>query len=678
MKVFTIIIFHAVSFLGATSLPLAGATATAASIYHHHHREDDKISTSTVVSDVTESSYANTKQRRSLQQRQSIDSSIFIAGVFDTTNFDWGNELFNFTISMLNNRTDGWHDDIFENEPAVTIDWAVQDAACDAGIATRAYWDLRRPEQVPVMHGLIGCRCSDASIAVARIAGLENITQVSPTSTSARLSDDEEFPFFSRVVAPDDASGGVGALVAMLRSFHWNRVSIISTDTAYAKDLANEFVRLWRVKDSDANWEGGIATESTITLDQSGALDYESVRQTLEGLPDDPVSKSRVILLVAHNHHTYPILEFAAEMNFRPDTIWIGPDSWVGRPPTGTDWISPFPGYLGVMPYRNKDSYYHDYLQRLQAAQRAEGRHVWSNLPDYAAEYMVDSILTLSMALSRTPSDLRHDGIAVSNVLRDVTLNGVSGYVSFTEQGDRANPLFTIANFQQLPNGEYAWVDVGKVGTTPGSVVLNNGVEGICFAEVGCGLTKVPLDSYPVPKERVETWVIVIISLITAVLLFLAYKYWSARSEISDIQKKMEAMQKIDSELDDLGAQVEAAKEKQASLIRRRAELQETPDTWTASDQILVEVDPTDDQYWQVSDRLQATMSDAHISKLWRVQNTSLWTYYSFHRDRLEMHGVVPNERSVWHGTSSLDPAIVYNDRQDGFMMQFSQKGFWG
>lgn len=665
--------------ISATMLPLARATASKHPQQHLHTfiADGDYYDTThmdTFVSTTVDvQPYAMAPHQRTLQQ-QSKDS-IYIAGAFDTTNFDWGVELFNFTISMLNNHSDGWHDDVFANEN-VTIEWEVRDAACDAGVATRAYWDLRRPDSIPVMHGLVGCRCSDASIAVARIAGLENVAQVSPTSTSARLSDDEEFPFFSRVVAPDDASGGVGALVAVLQSFGWSKVGIITTDTAYAKDLANEFARLWLQNDPDTNWEGDIAYTSTITLDKSGAVDFDSVRQTLKGIPtDNPASNSRVIILVGHHHHTYPILEFAAEMNFQPDSIWIGPDSWVGRSPLATDWVPPFPGYLGVMPYRNRDGYYQDYLQRLQAAQRAEGRPVWSSLPDYAAEYMVDSIVVLAKALSLTPSNLRHNGAVVSDALRDdVTLNGVSGHVSFTERGDRADPLFTIANYQQLPSGEYAWVDVGSTGTTPGSTVLNDGISGICFAHVGCGLSEVPLDTYPIPRDRLETWVIVLISLISAVLVLVAYKYWAARRDISEFQKRM----MIDSELNDLSAQVEAAKEKQASLIRKRAELQGTPDTWTDSDQTLVEVSPTDDQYWQVADRLQETMSDAHISKLWRVQNTSLWTYYSFHRDRLETHGVNPRERSVWHGTSSLDPAIIYNDRQDGFMMQFSQKGFWG
>merc|ERR1711906_96294 len=40
--------------------------------------------------------------------------------------------------------------------------------------------------------------------------------------------------------------------------------------------------------------------------------------------------------------------------------------------------------------------------------------------------------------------------------------------------------------------------------------------------------------------------------------------------------------------------------------------------------------------------------------------------------------GIDKNEGSVWLGTTNLDPEVIYNDKQDGFMMQFSQKGYWG
>ena len=68
----------------------------------------------------------------------------------------------------------------------------------------------------------------------------------------------------------------------------------------------------------------------------------------------------------------------------------------------------------------------------------------------------------------------------------------------------------------------------------------------------------------------------------------------------------------------------------------------------------------------------------ALVLQVWRVQNVPLYNFYAFHKTRLEQQGVDVNELSLWHGTSSLDPAMIYNDPQDGFMMQFARAGFWG
>ena len=102
------------------------------------------------------------------------------------------------------------------------------------------------------------------------------------------------------------------------------------------------------------------------------------------------------------------------------------------------------------------------------------------------------------------------------------------------------------------------------------------------------------------------------------------------------------------------------------------------PDTWTDSKSTLVQVLPEEDEYWEVQKRLRESMNDAHIAKLWRVQNDSQWANFMLHKLRLEMQGVPVHERQVWHGTRSLDPGVIFNDKQDGFMMQHASVGMWG
>lgn len=71
-------------------------------------------------------------------------------------------------------------------------------------------------------------------------------------------------------------------------------------------------------------------------------------------------------------------------------------------------------------------------------------------------------------------------------------------------------------------------------------------------------------------------------------------------------------------------------------------------------------------------------MGDAYISKLWQVQNSEQWGTFMLQKLRLEMLGASVHETEVWHGTSSLDPSVIYEDKQDGFMMQHAKQGLWG
>ena len=622
---------------------------------------------------------------------QSQQNSVYVPALVDTTSFDWAEELYNFTVSLINNHTDGWHDDDLFNDGTI-VDWSVVDAACDATHAARAYWDLRSDEET--IHGLVGCRCSSASTLVATISGLEGIPQVSPTSSASRLSDVDKFPYFSRLVAPGDHRGEVGAVVAFLRFMNFDHVTIITADTQYAKDLSTAFQSSWvgQHDDDSGIWEGTVADQPTIKLHSDGSIDKNSVKQAFDGIEQDHIaSKSRVILLLSHDQQAYPILKQAVESDFQKDAIWVGISGWADRLPDKQEddlsWMPEIPGYFGLTHYRNRDDHYQDFLERLQNWQIEQGRTPWKDLPDYAAENIVDSLLALVMALSQiTNHNSRKNGTLVTDKLRQLKFDGISGKVRFTPEGDRYDPRYSVFNLQKTDKSKYGkdalaytWVNVASGGTQVGSYEFNKGnggIDSLCFAQFGCAVEAIPSDRYPVPKDKLSGGVVAAIVIIVLMLLAVSGKLY--RTEVAKKKYKEQALKKVNDELLDLDKQVADAKKRQELLMLKRQELQEMPDTWTESLLTLVPVTETDEEYWTVHGKLRATMKDAHISKLWRIQNESLFTYFSFHKERLSMHGVDHNERRVWHGTSSLDPSVIYNDRQDGFMMQFAATGFWG
>ena len=112
-----------------------------------------------------------------------------------------------------------------------------------------------------------------------------------------------------------------------------------------------------------------------------------------------------------------------------------------------------------------------------------------------------------------------------------------------------------------------------------------------------------------------------------------------------------------DNKLIDVHKQLEDAKRKQKELLEKQLELRDLPPTWDETrPEILVEVTPTDQEYWVVSDKLRETLPDGWISRVWRIQNRPLYNFYCFHKTRLNTtNGEATDEKHVWHGTSSLD-----------------------
>jgi hypothetical protein len=99
-----------------------------------------------------------------IQETEDNSTEVYIAGLIDTESYDWALEIFNFTVSLINNHTDGWNDDIFDD--GTFLKWRVANTGCDASVAAKAYWDLRTENGGVPMHGIVGARCSSASIGL--------------------------------------------------------------------------------------------------------------------------------------------------------------------------------------------------------------------------------------------------------------------------------------------------------------------------------------------------------------------------------------------------------------------------------------------------------------------------------------------------------------------------------
>jgi hypothetical protein len=85
------------------------------------------------------------------------------------------------------------------------------------------------------------------------------------------------------------------------------------------------------------------------------------------------------------------------------------------------------------------------------------------------------------------------------------------------------------------------WDEIGTSGTEVGTAALTVGIENVCFAEAGCGLSSAPDDTYPVPKDRLPIWVIIIILVIALLFVGVAFKYWRSSKSKQRIKRELKA-----------------------------------------------------------------------------------------------------------------------------------------
>jgi len=258
------------------------------------------------------------------------------------------------------------------------------------------------------------------------------------------------------------------------------------------------------------------------------------LQQVLDGIPtSNPQINSRIILLVAHSEHAYEILSKAYVSNFQPDTVWVGPSAWVGRPLSNFYSLPDEPGYIGVAPFLNRDEHYQNFWTLFTEWARKHRKYEYDDyddvLPTFAAE-TVDAIVAMTNAIASVYP--KKDGPAIVRMLRSLVFDGVSGLVEFTPTGDRKNPKYSVLNGQIYLD----WTDVGVVNGGSGTVSLS---KEICFASVGCTRWAIPEDSYPVPPVRLPLYANILIAVLLLAFVYMAYRYHKSHAKKKNIKREV-------------------------------------------------------------------------------------------------------------------------------------------
>ena len=129
-------------------------------------------------------------------------------------------------ITEIKNRTDGIADFLL---PTTNLRWHFHDSRCDTVVsALRAIANRQLGSEHGIAQALIGSDCSAASEQASLISSELKLPMISPSSTSSKLSNNKQYPYFSRT-APSVKLMVTAMFNVLKHLFNYNYVAIVAS-----------------------------------------------------------------------------------------------------------------------------------------------------------------------------------------------------------------------------------------------------------------------------------------------------------------------------------------------------------------------------------------------------------------------------------------------------------------
>jgi len=316
-------------------------------------------------------------------------------------------------------------------------------------------------DTAPELIGVVGADCSGPTIEASKELLKSGTPLISPSATSAALSDVDTFPNFFRT-APGD-SGQSKALVDIAAGFGVTKAAVIATRDPYSQGFADGIVSFM----PDAGIE--LTTYELVGQD-TDTSDEEEVKAAVQSIKD---SGAKLIFVTAHCDNSVKIKNYGVELGMTADNcyMWMGGDGNTRDAcvvPLGNDNQGDFLGNVGTNPRGGSGDIYKDLMGfwaeqdecTFQSQIHTEGV---TSLENYATE-AYDAVLSYAVAIQR----LIDAGMEVTkeNVISeldkdDFQFQGSTGIVSFGGEfdppiGDHDRPpIYDIEAY------EGRWIRVG-------------------------------------------------------------------------------------------------------------------------------------------------------------------------------------------------------------------------
>ncbi|KAL4228850.1 Metabotropic glutamate receptor 3 [Mactra antiquata] len=159
--------------------------------------------------------------------------------------------------------------------------------------------------------GFIGEYFSTTSMAIADVLTILKYVQISYASTSPTLKDRTKYPYFTRVVTPDDAQAK--AMVEIMKKLDVTYAQIIYSSGAYGEDGKN------KVKELSKQNDICIINEIEIADDSNPSALFEKLRLH---------SHARLVIAFLYPHDVKSHFEALTNQMEKGEFIFIGSEAW--------------------------------------------------------------------------------------------------------------------------------------------------------------------------------------------------------------------------------------------------------------------------------------------------------------------------------------------------------------
>ncbi|XP_040581860.1 metabotropic glutamate receptor 3 [Lepeophtheirus salmonis] len=405
---------------------------------------------------------------------------------------------------------DSCDDPIYASEQAVTFLEGFMTRSYNKVDQSKILSNENNASWTDLVVGMIGPQTSAVSVQLANLGRIFKVPQISYLSTSDKLCNSAEFPYFFRTV-PSDVHQAK-AIAELFVEFHWNYASIVHSNSEYG-EMGYQAIK------EQFDSKGICLSKALVIINKYfTSSDYQQIIRTLM---DNKLS--RIVIVFCDRIPAGRLLEAAQELKVFDRFLWIGSDAWASRESVVKGRETAVLGAVAVQPLRRPypgfDEYFHSLFEKNvrnpwfeeylrvyhNCSSKVENCSKKSNLvieeqqlyihfvrdAVYAFAHALDNLLKDTCGISYQaicPEFWKASRTDLRTYLENVTFKDIGGndFEFYGSHEDELSlkgssfffrhdgpPRYTIINFQQR-GSSFDWFKIGTY--INGKIQLNSGI----------------------------------------------------------------------------------------------------------------------------------------------------------------------------------------------------------